>query len=244
MAETVDSVDDIPTEEGAPTPPEDVEDARAEDEDEAEEVTELLEQLARQMSTLVACEAQLAAARNKPELLRAVRDIATGLLAALAFLTAFGLANAAAVEGLRSVFSSWLAPLVLAGAWVVLGTLLALALYVRVKRASGPPKDLEARSAEAEEAVRETLGQLIPAISKEIASEALPMAGDIAGGMAGGVLDAGGDILEGTDEYVETITEELPGGSIVNRVVDVALMPGRLGVKVATTVLKRDTSGS
>jgi membrane protein implicated in regulation of membrane protease activity len=218
--------------------------AETAEEDEAEEVTELLEQLAKEMTTLVACEAQLAASRHKPELRRAARDAATALVTALAFLTAFGLANAAAVEGLRSVVSAWLAPLVLAGAWAAVGAVLALALLVRARRAAGPPKDLEKRSAEAEEAVRETLGRLIPAISKEIASEALPMAGDLAGGLAGGVLDAGGDLLENSDEVVESITEDLPGGGIVNRVVDVALMPGRYGVRVATTVLKRGGSSS
>ena len=61
----------------------------------------------------------------------------------------------------------------------------------------------------------------------------------LAGGMADGVIEAGGDILEGTEEFVESITEDIPGGGVVNQVWDVVLMPGRLGVRVATTVLKR-----
>jgi hypothetical protein len=239
------SVDEPPVEEADEEATELVEElAETAEEDESEEVTELLEQLAKEMTTLVACEAQLAASRHKPELRRAARDGATALVAALAFLTAFGLANAAAVEGLRSVFSAWLAPLVLAGAWAAVGAVLALALLVRARRAAGPPKDLEQRSAEAEEAVRETLGRLIPAISKEIASEALPMAGDLAGGLAGGVVDAGGDLLEGSDDMIEEITEDLPAGGLVNRVVDVALAPGRFGVRVATTVLKGNARDS
>jgi Putative Actinobacterial Holin-X, holin superfamily III len=213
-------------------------------EDEAENVTELLEELAREMTTLVACEAQLAASRHKPELRRAARDVATALVAALAFLTAFGLANAAAVEALSNVMSPWLAALVLAGVWALVGTVLALALLVRVKRGADQPKDLEQASAEAEQAVRDTLERLIPAMSREIAAGVLPMAGGVAGGLAGGMVDAGGDLLEDSDEFVESITEELPGGGIVNRVVDIALMPGRMGVKVATTVLKRDSGQS
>jgi hypothetical protein len=211
-----------------------------EEEDEAEDVTDLLEELAREMTTLVSCEAQLAASRHKPELRRAARDVATALVAALAFLTAFGLANAAAVEALSSELSAWATPLVLAGAWAVLGSVLALVLLVRARRAAGEPKDLEQASAEAEQAVRDTLERLVPAISGEIASGVLPMAE----GVAGGLVDAGEDILESSDEFVESITEELPGGGIVNRVVDVALIPGRFGFRMATTVLKRDTSGS
>jgi hypothetical protein len=57
--------------------------------------------------------------------------------------------------------------------------------------------------------------------------------------MAGDVVEAGEDILEASDEMVEAIAEELPGGGVVNQMWDVVLMPGRLGLKVATTVLKR-----
>jgi hypothetical protein len=71
----------------------------------------------------------------------------------------------------------------------------------------------------------------------ELASAAVP----IAGGLASGVVDAGEDILEASDELVESIAEELPAGGVVSQVWDVVLMPGRFGVKVATTVLKRAT---
>jgi hypothetical protein len=49
----------------------------------------------------------------------------------------------------------------------------------------------------------------------------------------------GGDLLEASDDMVEAIAEDLPGGGVVNQMWDVALMPGRMGVRVATTVLKR-----
>ena len=41
-------------------------------------------------------------------------------------------------------------------------------------------------------------------------------------------------------EFVEEIVEDLPGGGVVNQVWDVVLAPGRFGIRVATTVLKRD----
>ena len=53
------------------------------------------------------------------------------------------------------------------------------------------------------------------------------------------MVDAGGDLIEDADDIVEAITEGVPGGSVVNQMWDVVLMPGRLGVRVATTVLKR-----
>jgi hypothetical protein len=83
--------------------------------------------------------------------------------------------------------------------------------------------------------VRATLERLAPAITVEIATAAVPMAGD----MAGSVVDVGGDLLEASDDMVEAIVDDLPGGSVMNQMWDVVLMPGRFGVRVATTVLKR-----
>jgi hypothetical protein len=57
--------------------------------------------------------------------------------------------------------------------------------------------------------------------------------------MASGVVETGDELLEASDDIVESIAEDLPGGSVVNQVWDVALMPGRFGIKIATTVLKR-----
>ena len=156
---------------------------------------------------------------------------------ALAFLTAFALANAAAVRGLSEVLPDWLAPLVLAAAWVAVGVVLALYLRARAKRLGAVTgKSAEEARAEAEQAVRQTLERLAPALSREIALAAVPMAS----GMASGVVDAGEELIEDADEIVDAITENMPGGGVVNQVWDFVLMPGRLGVRVATTVLKRD----
>ena len=234
------------TESSAPVdaPPED----EAVEPSETESVTELIVQLGREVSVLVFCEAQLAASRNMPEARRAVRDIAATLVAAAAFLTAFVFANVAAMLGLTSVLSSWLAAVVLTAAWIAVGSALAVALMVRAGRVTGwkwwrvfsggaeaSLNELERARAEAERAVRETLEQLAPAMTFQIAAAAVPMATDA----VGGVVDVGGDLIEASDDMVEGIAEDLPGGGVVNQMWDVVLMPGRLGVKVATTVLKR-----
>jgi hypothetical protein len=169
-------------------------------------------------------------------------------------LTAFGLANAAAVDALSNVLPTWAAALVLAAAWVVVGALLALALHLRAEHGKGwawwriltggpSTPALEEACARARQDVRATLEKLAPELSKEVAEAAVPMASAVATGMAagvaGGAVEAGSDLIEGSDELVESITVEMPGGGLVNQVWDVVLMPGRWGVKVATTVLRR-----
>ena len=47
-------------------------------------------------------------------------------------------------------------------------------------------------------------------------------------------------MMDASEEIVESLAEDLPAGSTVNQIWDVALMPGRFGLRVATTVLKRD----
>ncbi len=106
---------------------------------------------------------------------------------------------------------------------------------------AGPEKsleDLERARAGAEEAVRDTLERLAPAMTVEIASASVGVAGD----MAGDVVAAGADLLETSDEVVDAIAESVPGGSVVSQVWDVVLTPGRIGAKVATTVFRRGES--
>ena len=146
------------------------------------------------------------------------------------------LANASAVLALSTVMDGWLAALALALAWSVVGALLALALWARAKqlRAREPGTIEEARD-RAEQAVRDTLEQLAPTITKEIALAAVPT--------AEGLADMGEELIEGADEIVDAITEELPGGSVINQVWDIVLAPGRFGIRVVTTVLKRAEPG-
>jgi hypothetical protein len=215
--------------------------------DESDSATELLVQLGRDLSVLALCEAQLAASRNMPEVRRVSRDLAGAMLAALAFLTAFAFANVAAVVALSSVVAAWLAALVLGAAWIGIGAVLSVFLAVRAGRVTGwrwwrifsdgpqeARRDLEQACEDARRAVRDTLDRVAPAISVEIAAAAVPVAGDV----ADAALDVGGDLLEASDDIVEAIAEELPGGGVVNQVWDVVLLPGRVGIKVAGTVLR------
>jgi len=228
-----------------------VADSPAEDEtaerDETPSVTELIAELGRNVSVLVFCEAQLAAVRNMPQVRRTARDLGAALIAVTAFLTAFVFANVAGFLGLSTVMSGWEAALVLVAVWIVLGISLVIVLTVRAGQVSGwrwwrifgggpgeAVHDLERALADAKQAVLDTLGRLAPAISIEIASASVAMAGDV----AEGVVDAGQDILEASDDLVESIADDLPAGGVVNQIWDVVLMPGRFGLKVATTVLK------
>jgi hypothetical protein len=211
-------------------------------------LTELLAELGRDVSVLVLCEVQLAISRHLPEVRRAARDVAAAVFVAIAFATAFVFLNVAALYGLSRAMSWWLASLVLAVIWIGVGTALLVAVMVRAGEVTGwkwwsvftpgpeeRGEDLERARAAAEQTVYDTLGRLTPVVTVEIASAALPLAG----GMASGVVDAGDDLLDASDDIVESIAEDLPGGSIVNQVWDVVLMPGRFGIKIATTVLKR-----
>jgi len=210
-----------------------------EEQDHGRSVTELLEQLGRDVSALAFAEAQLETARHAPAVRRGAAGGAAALTAAVAFLTAFAFLNVAAFSGLRRSLSDWASALVLAGVWLLVGVVIALVLASQVRQArfwqmfSARPAEalaeLEAARDEAATAVRATLEDLGPAVTIEIASAAVPAAGDIAEGL-----------LETTDEAVEAIAEKLPAGSVVNQIWDVCLLPGRAGLRVATTVLKRD----
>jgi len=233
----------------ATTPPDsaadEVEDESADEQtDDSPSATELLAELGRDLSVLGFLEAQLVLSRNMPEVRRAARDLAGAFVAGLAFLTAFVFANVALGLALATAMSAWLAALVVAAIWIVVGGAVTLALMVRAGRVTGwkwwrvftagpeeAGRDLEQARDEAEEAVRDTLGRLAPALTVEIASAAVPT--------AGGLVEAGESILEATDDIVESIAEDLPAGGVVNQVWDVVLMPGRFGLRVATTVLKR-----
>jgi hypothetical protein len=213
-------------------------------------MTELVEQLGRELAVLGLREAQLEASRNAPQVRRAGRDAAGALVTALAFLAAFALANVAAVIGLSSVMPAWAAALVVAAAWTAIGAALSLAFVASARRwpvwsvfassSADVAAELERGRDEALAAVRTTLELLGPAVAVGLASAAVPMAGDLAGDLAGSVVDAGDDLLDASDEIVEALAAEIPAGSVVNQIWDVALMPGRFGLRVATTVLRRE----
>ena len=225
-------------------------DDEAKDREAARSVTELLEQFGRGLGRLVLREAQLEASRNMPEIRRTARDLVGALVVVLALLTGFVFVNVAAFSGLSAALPAWLAALLLAAAWIGAGGVLLLGVLGRARRwrmwrvLTAQPADgvddLEHARDEAARAVRVTLEQLGPAIAIEMASAAVPLAGDIATDVAGGVVEMSDDLLEASDDIVEAIADDLPGGSVVNQIWDVVLIPGRFGVRVATTVLRRD----
>ncbi len=210
-----------------------------EERESARSVTELVEQLGRGVAALAFAEAELETARHAPAVRRGAIGGAAGLSAAVAFLAAFAFLNVATFSGLTRSLSDWASALLLAGVWLAVGCAIALVLVSQSRRArlwqvlSTRPAEalaeLETARDEAAAAVRETLEDLGPAVTIEIASAAVPAAGDIAEGM-----------LDTADEAVEAIAERLPAGSVVNQIWDVCLIPGRFGLRVATTALKRD----
>ena len=228
-----------------------------EEEDDAREaIREQLADLRREVSELAGCEGRLAAAAHRRELRRWAVDVAGPAAVALALLTAFGLANAAAARGAVGGAVRLGRSARPRRGWAVVAGLLALGIWMRGEHGRGlrwwraltgtPEQALEdVRRARdrAEQEVRATLERLVPALSAQAATAVVPVASAVASGMAtgmaGGVVDVGGDLIEGSDDLVESITESVPGGGIVNQIWDVVLGPGRFGVRVATTVLQR-----
>jgi hypothetical protein len=198
----------------------------AENEAEQKSVLELVEQAGREAAVLTAL-------RNKAALRRNAPTTFLGVLAVLAGLTAFALANWAAVDGLSTTWPGWLAALVLAVAWLVVAAVAGLIFYRR--------SSMTLTEEEAEARLQATLAQLADAVAglaqEQIAAAIMPFAGGMV--KAGeGMIDATDDVLEAADEITDAIEERLPGGIVINRAVDIALVPGRFGVRVARSVLK------
>jgi hypothetical protein len=215
--------------------------------DDDESVAELVEQLGRNASRLALHEAALSASQRVPELRRAALGGAAAVVLVLAFAAAFALANWAAVSGLSSLLPTWLAALVLAVGWLVVGIVLLVVLVTKLGHASGilwwrmigadrreARRTLQESRDQAEQALRDTIDRLSGAIARAAAgrlADAVVPLGDAA-------VDMGEDVLEVSEDVVDAIEEQLPDGGAVGQVIDVVLFPGRLGLRIATTVLK------
>jgi hypothetical protein len=209
-----------------------------------EPVSELIEQAGRAAGVLALREAQLAVVRHGPQLRRAAVDVAVALGSALAFLTAFALANWAAVSALSGPLPGWAAPLLLAAAWIVIGIAL---LVVLLNRADGVfnwqqrrllAADVEQRISARERArdeawrgMRESLERLTGGVEHEAAVLAVVPA-------ARGVVNAGEHIVDQIDEITDDLEEAIPGGGVINWVADTALLPARYFVSVARAALE------
>jgi hypothetical protein len=210
--------------------------------DDDDSLMELLERFGRDSSVLVLREAELAAARHETDVRRAGRDATAAAIAAVALGTAFLLANWAAVRGLSGSLSNWRAPLLLAAVWLVVGIAVAALPLSRVRHLlSRPTPSIEEREQARDDAVqrlRESLEQLGAGLADEAQARMVSAIVPSADGM----LETGEDVLEASEELLEDMVESAPGGSVVGQVIDFALIPGRYGIRVATTVLKGEPS--
>lgn len=208
-------------------------------------VTDRVEDVARAAAVLAARGTELSATQHADDVRKVKRASAAALVLAVALATMFVFANWAAERALSSSLESWRAPLVLAGGWLLVAIAAAVALArlePKLLRLGRPPADpiadLAQRQAafdEAQTELRSALEQLAAVAQHEIASAMLPVEG---------IADVGEDAADATEDallFVDDVTDvvetRLPGGVIVNRAFDYALIPGRVGVRAVRLVV-------
>jgi hypothetical protein len=177
----------------------------------------------------------LAVANNRPALLRSARTAGLAMFAAVAALTAFALVNWAAVDALGTTWTGWRAPLALAAGWFLVAVVIAVAVLRRRVQV------VAISAEEAEERFRATLDELVDAVTHAAEQRVASMLLPVPGGMVAageGVVDATDTVLEAADEITDALEARLPGGFVVNRAFDLALVPGRFGVRVARVVFR------
>jgi hypothetical protein len=207
--------------------------------------SDLLEQVGRDAGMLALRELQLTASRHDEEIRRALRNVAIAAVAAVAFVTAFVMVNWAIVLALQGPLPGWRAPLVVGAVWLALAVAGAIYLATRPNGVAGIRAALEATGSDdasleeardrAEEKMRASIMELSGAVASEtgviIAAAIVPM--------AGGAMDAGEKLLDSADEITDRIEESgIPGGRVANQVFDVALVPGRLFIRVTSAAFK------
>ena len=88
--------------------------------------------------------------------------------------------------------------------------------------------------------MRETLEQLSDAIAHaaedKLAAAILPLAGGMVE-VGEEMVIATDDVIEAADEITDALEDRIPGGIVINRAVDIALAPGRYGIKIAKGAL-------
>ena len=207
--------------------------------------SDLAEQVGRDAATLVLRELQLTAARHDDEIRRAARNLTIAAVAGVAFVTAFVMINWAIVLALQGPLPSWRAPLVVGACWLVLAVAAGVFLATRpegvagiraaLAATGGDDATLEEARDDAADKMRASIGELSGAVASEtgvmIAAAIVPI--------AGGAMDAGEKILDSADELTDKLEESgVPGGRIANQVFDVALIPGRLFIRVTGAAFK------
>ena len=93
---------------------------------------------------------------------------------------------------------------------------------------------------QAEQALRDRIERLSSAVAvsveQRVAAAILPLVGQMAQ-TGEEVVDAADAVIDAADEMTDLIEERLPGGVVVNRAFDIALIPGRIGIRAAKSVL-------
>jgi hypothetical protein len=230
-------------------------------------IREQLADLRRDVAELVLRESQLAAASRAQQFRGLAVDALGPLAIVLTLLTALGLANAAAAIAISSVLPAWAAALILAAGWAVVGAVLAFVIWRRAEHGHGMPwwrlltggpegtlSRTRAARDRTEQAVRERLERLAPVLSDQAIAAIVPLArgaaarmatemgGDLEDEAVGEVENVGRELVEESEEVVEHIAGEVPGAGVINQIWDVVLIPGRTGVRLVTTVLRRPPS--
>lgn len=203
-------------------------------------IAELAERVARGSARLAAHEAALGASQHLPQLRRVAIGAGTAAAIVLAFLTAFAFANVAALAGLATAMPIWLAALILAALWVAVAVVLAATLRSRLRRGStgvwirvlGGDRatavgELQASRDVAEHDLRTSLDRFGDAVAAASAAQLADAVVPFADTMGDALLDEAEEVLE-----------DVPGAGAIGQVVDIVLFPGRLGLRIATTVLR------
>jgi Putative Actinobacterial Holin-X, holin superfamily III len=219
--------------------------AEAEPEKQEKSPSDLLEQVGRDAGTLVLRELQLTASRHDEEIRRALRNLMIAAVAAVAFVAAFVMVNWAIVLALQGPLPSWRAPLVVGACWLAVAVAGGIFLATRPEGVAGiraaltatgsDDASLEAARDRAEEKMRASIMELTGVVASQtgviVAAAIVPI--------ADGAMEAGEKILDSADELTDRIEESgIPGGRIANQVFDVALIPGRLFIRVSTAAFK------
>ncbi len=202
---------------------------------------DILEQVGRDASVLLLRELQLTASRHDEEIRRALRNLTIAAVAAVAFVTAFVMVNWAIVLALQGPLPAWRAPLVVGAVWLALAAAGAIFLATRpegvagiraaLAATGGDDASLEDARDRAQQKMRESIAELSGVVASEtgviIAAAIVPI--------TGGAMEAGEKILDSADELTDRLEDAgLPGGRIANQVFDVALVPGRLFIRVTS----------
>lgn len=216
---------------------------------------EQTDKLRKDLAEFIRLETQIAATLRAPQLRRAGTEAAGVAACVVAGLAAFALANVAVVLAIEAVLPGWAAALILAGVWLCVALVTGSSLARRAAPiiaalrgdGSGAPADLVAGRDAAWTAVRDDLRSIGPRLAEQAAAAAEPLAARVAvhvaehaaGDVVTVAVEEAGDLEQELVDESEEIVEDLPGAGIANSVWDLALLPGRTGIRMVTTVLKR-----